>query len=58
MLFFISVGRLNKLHEFSKQEKMLEEKYTNIKKQNVITDKNYEIALKNLEENKYKSEQM
>jgi len=52
------VGRLNKLHEFSKQEKILEEKYTNIKKQNVITDKNYEIALKNLEENKYKSEQM
>eukprot|EP00102_Acyrthosiphon_pisum_P014345 XP_008184350.1 PREDICTED: uncharacterized protein LOC100570726 isoform X2 [Acyrthosiphon pisum] len=54
----IYVGRLNKLHEFSKQEKILEQKYTDIKEQNVITDKNYYIALKNLEENKYKSEQI
>jgi len=52
------VGRLNKLNEFSKQAKVLEQKYTNIKEQNVIADKNYEIALKNLEENKFKSEQM
>ncbi|CAI6352793.1 unnamed protein product [Macrosiphum euphorbiae] len=54
----IYVGRLNKLHEFSKQEQILEQKYTDIKEQNVITDKNYGIALKNLEENKYKSEQI
>jgi len=46
------------LHEFSKQEEKLEKKYTDIKEQNVIMDKNYELALKNLEENKYKIEQM
>ncbi|XP_022161015.1 uncharacterized protein PFB0145c-like [Myzus persicae] len=54
----IYVGRLNKLHEFSKHEELLKQKYTNIKEQNVITDINYEVALKNLEENKYKSEQI
>lgn len=58
IIFVISVGRLNKLHEFSKHEELLKQKYTNIKEQNVITDINYEVALKNLEENKYKSEQM
>jgi len=52
------VGRLNKLDEFTKQEKVLEQKYINIKEQNVIMDKKYEIALKKMEENKFKSEQM
>jgi len=52
------VGRLNKLDEFTKQEKVLEQKYINMKEQNVMMDKKYEIALKIMEENKFISEQM
>jgi len=52
------VGRLNKLDEFSKQEKILEQKYANLKEQNVIMDKNYEMTLKHMEEHKHKSEKM
>lgn len=52
------MGRLNKLDEFTKQEKVLEQKYINMKEQNVMMDKKYEIALKTMEENKFISEQM
>ncbi|KAE9523592.1 hypothetical protein AGLY_016144 [Aphis glycines] len=52
------MGRLNKLDEFTKQEKVLEQKYINMKEQNVMMDKKYEIALKTMEENKFISEQI
>lgn len=52
------MGRLNKLDEFTKQEKVLEQKYIYMKEQNVMMDKKYEIALKTMEENKFISEQM
>ncbi|CAH1713992.1 uncharacterized protein LOC114119616 isoform X2 [Aphis gossypii] len=54
----IYVGRLNKLDEFTKQEKVLEQKYIYMKEQNVMMDKKYEIALKTMEENKFISEQI
>lgn len=52
------MGRLNKLDEFTKHEKVLEQKYINMKEQNVMMDKKYEIALKTMEQNKFISEQM
>lgn len=52
------MGRNNKLEEFTKQEKMLEQKYTNMVEQIGIMVDNYEIEVKKYKEKEDSNKQL